>query len=90
MMLMRFGSWNTRMNAMVTNTITVRRRRGLPMSDASQPWNWYVSAVTANRKAASSGRSTRFSGVAPMLSPRMRPVSAGTNRSRFRLNSELM
>ena len=39
--------------------ITVRRRRGLVISEDSQPWNWYVSAVTMSRNAASNGSTGR-------------------------------
>ena len=69
------------MNAIVTSTITVRRRRGLIMSDASQPWNWYVTAVTIRKNAASSGGTASRAGPRPMIRATPSASMAGRNRT---------
>ena len=88
-MLIRFGAWAIRMNTPVTRKMTVRRRRGLAIRLASQPWNWYVTAVRANRNASRSGSRRNSSGLLPIVSPTMRPIIPGTNTISVRLNSEL-
>jgi hypothetical protein len=87
--LIRFGVWATSTTPRVTNTTIVRRRRGLDMSTASHPWNWYVMAVPANTNAASSTNPSSMTGPTENSCPSSSPVIPATNSSRVRLASEL-
>ena len=67
----------------------VCRRRLFTIRDASQPWNWYVTADTMSTKAARSKSGIRNAGPREKTSPRHMPASGGMNSSNVTLNSEL-
>ena len=75
---------------MVTKTMTVRRRRGLDISFASHPWNWYVTAVTARMNAASSGNPRSIANRPARHLPEEQPDHRRDEHDRASgLNSEL-
>ena len=77
------------MKSIVMVTTTVRRRRGLLIKEPSQPWNWYVKAVTISRNAPSKGRAGSMVIPSAATSARANPSITGPKTIRLSRSSEL-
>ena len=74
----RLGNWASSMKANVMPMMTVRRRRGLLISVASQPRRQYVHAVIMKTMLNASGTSSAISGPRANAKPAAAPASMAT------------